>query len=78
MNRKFSVTSYFSFLIGLDQLNRNGPIADSQNIEKPKADLISELSSILPESVLSSPHKEPVSKNNPPKIPYSSGIPIGK
>ena len=66
MNLKFSVTSFVSFLIGLDQLNRNGPIADAQNIEKPKADLISELSSILPESVLSSPHKEPVSKNTPP------------
>ena len=50
----------------------------SQKIETPKADLISELSSILPESVLSRPHKEPESKNKPPKIPYSSGIPIGK
>ena len=63
MNLKFSVTSFVSFLIGLDQLNRNGPIADSQNIEKPKADLIFELSSIIfsPELVLSRPHKEPVS-----------------
>ena len=77
MNRKFSITSYCSFLIGLDQLNSNGPITDSQNIENPKADLISELSSILPESVSSSPHKDPVSKNNPPKIPYYSGTPIG-
>ena len=68
MNLKFSVTSFVSFLIGLDQLNRNGPIADAQNIEKPKADLISELSSIIfpPELVLSSPYKEPVSKNTPP------------
>ena len=60
------MTSYVSFFMGVDQLKRSGPIADSQNIENPRADLISELSSILPESVLSSPHKEPVSKNNPP------------
>jgi hypothetical protein len=49
----------------------------SQKIEKPKADLISELSSIL-SGILSRPHKEPESINNPPNIPYSSGTPIGK
>ena len=47
MKRKFSVTSYFSFLIGLDQLNRKGPITVSQKIDTPAADLISDLSSIL-------------------------------
>ena len=71
------MTSYDSLLIGRDQLNLNGPITVSQNIETPAADLILALSSILPEAVLSNPHKEPVSINNPPNMPYSSGTPIG-
>ena len=78
MKRKFSIISYVSFLIGLEKLKRNGTINVSQNIETPAADLIFYPSSILilPLSVLSSPHKEPISRNTPPNIPYSSCIPI--
>jgi len=49
----------------------------SQKIDTPAAARILAESSILPESVLSKPHKEPALKKSPPKMPYSSGTPIG-
>jgi hypothetical protein len=49
----------------------------SQKNDIPAAARILLESSILPESVLSKPHKEPALKKTPPNIPYSSGTPIG-